>query len=133
MNENIRYIFLELGRFWKRLWELEEAYDKWMYLLCHLQDMTERSAIFEEIEFERLFNLARISNFTPEEYKAYQQSLNYMCDYLNTIDYAASEALEKGRKEGRLDAVRRMIAAGLSLEQVATIMDISIDEIQELK
>ena len=30
MTDVLRYVFLELGRFHKRLWELESVFDKWM-------------------------------------------------------------------------------------------------------
>lgn len=39
----------------------------------------------------------------------------------------------EGRTEGRDDAVRRMIAAGLAVEQIAEIMDMTIEQIEALQ
>ena len=37
MTDVIRYVFLELARFRKSLDEIETRFDKWIYLLCHMQ------------------------------------------------------------------------------------------------
>lgn len=133
MTNNLRYVFLELGRFRKEVCELSNAYDKWMYLFCHIQDMTERPEGFEEIEFERLFNLAKIANFTAEELRIYHNSLNHMCDYANTIDYAREEGLEKGiergRVEGRAEVIRQLHSKGMSASEIATLLDMPQDQI----
>jgi predicted transposase YdaD len=42
-------------------------------------------------------------------------------------------AINIGREEGREDAVRRMIAAGLAVEQIAEIMDMTIEQIEALQ
>ena len=49
--------------------------------------------------FKRLFNLAEISKYKPNELLAYRDSLKDYRDYYNTIDFAEI----KGRKEGRED------------------------------
>lgn len=114
MTNNLRYVFLELGRFRKEVCELSNAYDKWM-------------------EFERLFNLAKIANFTAEELRTYHNSLNHMCDYANTIDYAREEGLEKGiekgRVEGRAEVIRQLHSKGMSASEIATLLDMPQDQI----
>lgn len=123
MTNNLRYVFLELGRFF-----------------CHIQDMTERPEGFEEIEFERLFNLAKIANFTAEELRTYHNSLNHMCDYANTIDYAREEGLEKGiergrvegRAEERADMILKMYSKGMTLQEISSLLDISESELKSI-
>lgn len=61
--------------------------------------------IFSGSEFERLFILSKISNFTPEELKQYEQSIKNMNDYYNIIDTAAEEAEKRGRAEGRAEGI----------------------------
>jgi predicted transposase/invertase (TIGR01784 family) len=113
MTDVLRFVFLELGRFRKRIWELETVFDKWMYLLRHMHEMVEIPKEFDDSLFRRLFMLAEINNFTAEEYKQYQKSLENMGDYQNIINTAVEEAeirgraagleqgLERGREEGR--------------------------------
>ena len=107
MTDVLRFVFLELGRFRKRIWELETVFDKWMYLLRHMHEMVDIPKEFDDSLFRRLFMLAEIDNFTAEEYKQYQKSLENMGDYQNIINTAVEEAvlrgLEKGREEGRVE------------------------------
>lgn len=49
------------------------------------------------------------------------------------IKAAINIGREEGRTEGREDAVRRMIAAGLAVEQIAEIMDMTIEQIEALQ
>ena len=49
------------------------------------------------------------------------------------INIGREEGRTEGRTEGRDDAVRRMIAAGLAVEQIAEIMDMTIEQIEALQ
>ena len=51
------------------------------------------------------------------------------------IEEGMEKGLEKGREEGReegiAEAVRKMMAAGMSVEQVCTIMGMTAEEIEK--
>ena len=130
-------VFLELGRFKKRISELETVFEKWIYLLKNMHRMTEIPPEFSEPLFERLFLLAEIGNFTPDEMRQYYNSLENMGDYDNIIHTAQEEAekrgLEKGRAEGRAEGrteaqeemARKLKALGVAIDTIveATGMD----------
>ena len=128
MTDVLRYVFLELGRFHKRLWELESVFDKWMYLLKHMHEMVDIPQIFQTPDFKRLFILSEIDNFTAEEYSEYQKSLTRMSDYYNIIDSAEKRAREEGVKA----VAKNMLNGGLPIEQIAELTGLSIDDIHEL-
>lgn len=134
MTDVLRFVFLELGRFNKRLWELESTFDKWMYLLKHMNEMIEIPEIFQTPEFKRLFILAEIGNFTPKELEEYELSLKNMSDYYNIIESAEKLAREEGREEGRQEErkliAEKMLAAGVPLSQIAEITGLTSDKIQ---
>lgn len=140
MTDVLRFVFLELGRFKKRIWEVESNYDKWMYLLKHMHEMVEIPDKFKTPEFIRLFILAEIGNFSPEEYQQYQQSMIDMSDYYNIIDTAAEEAekrgiakgLEQGLAQGRVEIVRKMGSKGMSPEDISSMTDIPIEEVRSI-
>ena len=44
---------------------------------------------------------------------------------------AIEEGMEKGREEGIAEAVRKMMAAGMSVEQVCTIMGMTAEEVEK--
>ena len=132
MTEVLRYVFLELGRFRKRLWELETKFDKWMYLLCHMHEMVEIPQIFQEPEFKRLFILSEINNFTADEYKEYLKSISRMSDYYNIIDSAEKLAREEGREEGIKQVARKLLASGMETSMVAEMTGLSLEIINSL-
>ena len=43
-----------------------------------------------------------------------------------------AEGREEGREEGRADAAKRMIASGMTKEQVAAILELSANELDTL-
>ena len=141
MTDAIRFVFLELGRFKKRISELETAFEKWIYLLKNMHRMTEIPPEFSEPLFERLFLLAEIGNFTPDEMKQYYNSLENMGDYDNIIHTAQEEAekrglekgLARGHAEAQVEIARKMLAAGMTVEQTAQFTGLAADEVKELQ
>ena len=153
MTDVLRYVFLELGRFRKRIWELETTFDKWMYLLRHIHEMVEIPENFQTPEFKRLFILAEIGNFTASELEEYEKSLTSMSDYYNIIDSAEKRAREEGllqgrqeghaegREEGhaeglaeglakgREEVIQKLLASGMTVESVAELLQIPVDQV----
>ena len=152
MTDVLRFVFLELGRFDKCIWELETIAEKWMYLLKHMHEMVEIPKEFSDPLFTRLFLLAEIDNFTAEEKEQYYKSLENMGDYYNIIDTAVEEAtkraiaegLEKGmaegRAEGRAEGVEeerlaiayRMKNLGIDVDIISQATGLSADEVAAL-
>ena len=133
MTDVLRFVFLELGRFKKRIWELNSVFDKWMYLLKHMHELVSIPNEFRDPLFTRLFLLAEINTFTAEEYKQYKKSLENMSELDNIINSTAELAEIRGREEGRKEgiylAVKRMLDSGMSAERVAAIMQMSVEQI----
>ena len=106
---------------------------------------------------QRLFLLAEIGNFTPGELEQYYKSLNNMGDYYNILHTAKEEAeriglekglekglaegrekgLAEGRAEGRIEALlemaRKMLAAGMPVEQIAELTGLAVETLCELQ
>ena len=47
------------------------------------------------------------------------------------IEEGMEKGMEKGREEGIAEAVRKMMAAGMSVEQVCTIMGMTAEEVRK--
>ena len=46
-------------------------YDKWLFVLKNLTRLMERPAALQERMFQRVFDLAEIARFTPDESRIY--------------------------------------------------------------
>ena len=102
-------------------------------MLKNLSRLDERPAALKEKVFTKLFEEAEIAKFTPTELKEYEDSLKAYRDVKNSID----TALEKGREEGKnskaIQIAKRMLDAGMDIETVMQITDLSKSEIEKLK
>ena len=145
MTDAIRFVFLELGRFNKYIWELETTFDKWMYLLKHMHEIVEIPKELEDSRFKRLFLLAEIDNFIDEERKQYEESLKNMGDYINIINTATEEAekrgfargIDVGREEGRIQSnvvvVKNLHSMGMSHEDISKIVELTKEMVETIE
>ncbi len=105
--DKLKYIYIELPKFKKTLEELETHFDKWMYLLKNLADLTDRPTVLQEEIFNELFETAEIANFTRNDQEVYENSLKYYRDW-----YSVSTSL---KEEGRLEERSQNLARQRSL------------------
>ena len=136
MTDVLRFVFLELGRFNKRIWELETVFDKWMYLLKHMHEMVVIPKEFDDPVFSHLFLLAEINNFTSEELRQYQKSIENMGEFENIINSTEERARAEGRTEGSYDKAvsiaLNMLSAGMPIEQIAQFTGLEINDVEKL-
>ena len=117
--------------------------------LYHLAD---RPKALREAIFKRLFNLAEISKYKPNELLAYRDSLKDYRDYYNTIDFAEIKGRKEGREEGRAEGLvegraegraegeqskayeiaRQMLADGFSIDMISKYTKLSSEEIEQI-
>lgn len=136
--DKLTFIYLEMPKFQKTEDELSSRFEKWMYVIRNLDRLDKvPSGVREEI-FERFFELAEMSKLSPEEARIYEDNWKAIRDVKNSIDTALEEGEEKGRAEGRaegerakaLDAARKMLADGVSVEKVARWTGLSENELR---
>lgn len=98
--KKLKFIYIELPKFNKSLDQLDSHFDKWMFLLRHLAELTDRPQPLQEGIFPELFAAAEIANFSPTEQETYQNSLKYYRDMNNVVDTARQEGIQKGIQKG---------------------------------
>ena len=146
--EKLEYIYVEISKFNKPLEELDTLYEKWLYALKNLYKLTQRPKELCDKVFDRLFEEAEIAKFTPQEMREYETSKMAYRDIKNSVDTAKregiaegmekgmKEGMEKGRAEGKHEAntetAQRLLAMGLSAEQVAKATQLSLEIIKNL-
>ena len=102
----------------------------------------------EERYIDRLFEEAEIAKFTPQEMREYETSKMAYRDIKNSVDTAKregiaegkeigmKEGMEKGRAEGKNEAntetAQRLLAMGLSAEQVSKATQLPLEIIKNL-
>ena len=96
--DKLRLLYIEIPRFKKKLEELKNNTDKWLYFLKNLPDMDEIPDKFKDEIFMKAFEQAEIAKYTKDEYNAYIASLDYYwCNYAD-MDTARKEGRDEERK-----------------------------------
>jgi len=120
--EKLKFIYLELPKFKKTIDQLNDHFDKWLFLLKHLPDLEEPPLLLQENVFMQLFEVARITNFSQVEREAYENSLKYYRDMNGVIETAREEGKVQGVQEGIQEGKRSLLLKQLS-RKLGTIPD----------
>ena len=131
-NDKLTFKYVEISKFDKRIEELKTNYDKWLFVLQNLSRLNSQPKYLQTAVFTRLFKQAEIAGFTRTELREYEDSLKAFRDLRNTLDNAKQEGRAEGRAEERIDTAKRLLAMGLSPQQVADGTMLALEEVEKL-
>lgn len=143
--DKLKYVYVELPKFQKEADELTSNIDKWLYVFRHLSRLDERPPALRERVFEKVFTIAEISNFSPGEREAYEDSLKYYRDLNNVVQTSFEEGREEGfaegREEGRAEGQREMaertarslLQLGLTTNQISEATGLPPEDVENLR
>ena len=135
-SDKIRQVYLELPWFTKEPDDCETDFERWLYLLKHMDTLERMPFKARKAVFDKLLEVADVANLSKDELILYDEALKRYRDYKNTIDYAEEKGVEKGIKIGKTEE-QRLIAAnfkkrGVNTEMIAQCTGLSIEEIDNL-
>ena len=131
-NDKLTFKYVEIYKFDKRIEELKTNYDKWLFVLQNLSRLNSQPKYLQTAVFTRLFKQAEIAGFTRTELREYEDSLKAFRDLRNTLDNAKQEGRAEGRAEERKETAKRLLAMGLSPQQVADGTMLPLEEVEKL-
>ncbi len=127
--DKLTYVYLEMPKFNKTEQDLESHFDKWLYVIKNLEDLSKRPAKLQEKVFQKLFEQAEIANYSESEYIEYEESLKVYRDLKNSIDTAFDEGKKEGEKETLLLMAEKMRERGDSVEEIMALTGLGYDEL----
>ncbi|MGB0563225.1 MAG: Rpn family recombination-promoting nuclease/putative transposase [Spirulinaceae cyanobacterium] len=135
--DKLTFIYLEMPKFNKTVDELNSRFDKWLYVLRNLTRIDEIPTPLQESVFEKLFAVAEIAKFNPEQVRSYEDSLKYYRDLQNSIDTARREGREEGHEEGRtttqLEIAQALLAKGMDEELILQTTGLTAAQLAQLR
>ena len=128
---DIHYFFFKTDRSHVVLYNLQGKNIK------RMKQVEERYiSLLTDFGFDRLIEESEIAKFTPQEMREYETSKMAYRDIKNSVDTAKREGIEIGRAEGKHEAntetAQRLLAMGLSAEQVAKATQLPLEIIKNL-
>ena len=140
--DKLKFIYIELPKFTKTIDELQNHFEQWLFVLKHLPDLEYQPSSLQDNVFKQLFDTAQITNLSPEDRQAYENSLKYYRDMVGVVETARREGIQKGLQEGieqgieqgrrseRLTIAQAMKAAGNSDELIVQITGLSLEDLE---
>ena len=126
--DKLKFIYIELPKFKKTQEELENHFEKWLYVFRHLSELQDRPQQLQDRIFQKLFDTAEIAKFSPEERVAYEESLKYYRDIKNVVDTSR----EEGKEQRTLEIARELKKNEIPIEMIVKSTGLSKKEIEEL-
>ena len=137
--ETYNYTVVELPKVPFFIDKKSDDLSKWLFFFRFLSRLKELPAEFSEHKFERLTESSKVSNFSKEEFEAYQKMYHKEWDHNAMVDGVFEEfAKEIDAKvaESVSEKTREMAKAmrdyGDPAEKIAAISGLSIEEIARL-
>ncbi|MGB0525442.1 MAG: Rpn family recombination-promoting nuclease/putative transposase [Flammeovirgaceae bacterium] len=124
----LTFIYLEMPKFQKTIDELENRFEKWLYVLKNLPRLQSIPDKFQEQIFLKLFETAELAKFSPAEVRSYEDSLKYYRDLKNSLDTAYME----GQDELGTSIILRMHSKNIAAPEIAELTGLSIEKVQHV-
>ena len=130
--DKLKFIYIELPKFKKTQDELDDHFEKWLYVFRHLSELQDRPQQLQDRIFQKLFDTAEIAKFSPEERVAYEESLKYYRDIKNVVDTSREEGIEEGKEKRTLEIARGLKRSDVSIDVIMKSTGLSKEEIEKL-
>lgn len=135
-----RFIFLQLPCFNKELEQCETDFDRWIYILKHMETFDRMPWAAKDSVFRKLAEIGEVSNMTKEERVKYDDALRHYRDTLVVLEGARlrgvsdgkAEGRAEGRAEGILSVARKMKGKGLSDQDIAEYTGLALKTVEKL-
>ena len=147
-SNKLRFIYLVLPLFKKDVEDCDNDFDKWIYVLKHMEALSRMPFTAQKEIFKQLEEYADSHRLTRKEWEAYENSLWIARDNMACMAAAENAAKEKGMAEGRAkgmaegraegraeektDTAKRLLEMGLDVEMVAKGTGLNVEEVKKL-
>ena len=134
----MRIVYLQLPLFDKHTEaECMDIFDCWIYIVKNM-NMFEQMPFSEKYPvFRKLAEIGDLRKLSREELELYDEDIKNMRDIYATRKFDEKRGMEKGMAKGmekeKLATAHRLLSMGLSDEQVSTVTELPLKEIQKLK
>ncbi|MBF0131241.1 MAG: Rpn family recombination-promoting nuclease/putative transposase [Magnetococcales bacterium] len=107
--KEIVYYFVELSKFDKPIDTLTSMLDKWIYFIKSAGILDEIPSNLHDAPIQHAFEKARVANMSRAELRYYDKAGMAITDARGAIELALEEGEEKGRREGEVAILRRLL------------------------
>lgn len=133
--KHMEFHFIELPKFNKTEDQLVNDTDRWLFFFKNAKKFDNQSLKIAENNkaIEKAFEIVNEINWSKEELAAYHRSLDLQYQRTDEMNTAKRIGLSQGRNEASIEIAHNMLTKKISVEDIAQITGLSIDEVKKLK
>lgn len=148
LGDSFHEIYLELPKFQLTLSHCKTLFEKFLYVLKHMEVLDKIPQELNNQLFMRVKEMASIPNLTADQMIAYYRCMLDDCAYYDSLQTSMEEGREEGRIEGReegreegriegkmegkMEVARTMKENGFEPSFISTCCGLSLAEIERL-
>ena len=138
INPFLRLIYIQLPFMNKGEEECDNNFERWIYILKNMENMSEIPAKYKEImdELTTFECVAEESAMGEYERACYEKELKRVRDNRAILNFERKEGQAEGRAEGRneekIDIARRMKEAGMTSNLISDFTGLSKEQVESL-
>ena len=127
-SDKVRQIYLQLPLFTKEPDECENVFDRFIYVLKHMDILERMPWAAQNSVFQKLASIAEVGALSKEDRIKYDESLRKFRD---TISVMEGQRLE-GKAEGKAEVAVKLKAMGLSVSEITEATGLSPEQVEAL-
>ena len=125
-------IYLQLPYFEKSAEACENNFDRWIYLLKHMETIVKLPWPEKNPVFQRLAEISDLGSLSREERMKYDEAIRKYRDTLCVMQSQLDEGIQIGRQQTLASVARNLKAQHVPLDVIASSTGLSIQEIEDL-
>ena len=131
-SDKIRLIYLQLPLFTKEVDECDNDFERWIYVLKHMETLNRLPFAAKSAVFKRLAEITDIASLSKQERMMYDESLRKFRDTIVVMEGARLSGVEQGRAEEQRRIARGLLEVGTPVCTISKVTGLSEDEISGL-
>ena len=96
-SNKLNFIYLEIPKFNKQKAELENHFEKWIYIIKNLAKLENIRPELQTKIFKEVFEMGEIAKYDRPSRQVYEDSLKAKRDWKNSLDTSFDKGIEKGK------------------------------------
>jgi predicted transposase/invertase (TIGR01784 family) len=131
--KDVEFNFIELPKFNKKITELENLTEKWIYFIKNAENL---DVIPDNVDDEGLkiaYQEANKHTWTKEELDAYDYAYMREEDEKAKLDFAEKKGEERGEQKQKIEIAKNLIGLGLDNISIEKATGLSIEQIEKLR
>lgn len=141
--DKLTFIYLEMPKFVKSESELENDFDRWMYVSRNMHKLDSIPPRIQGKIFEKLFGEAELAKLKPKDMMAYEESLKVYRDLKAVTDTAFEDGYKEAENEYSLrleeerrqkeEAILLLLTSGISSQKISEKLNLPLEFIEKIK